>query len=130
MVCRWWIKSTDLSKRMGLGSVCTMPGTNIREKMRSQTTPELSSNMPLILLFELITGALIEFYLQKLNILSRKSAAWSRDSNDDFLEFGDSMYSDASQGQKTVSAANTVTYGRNRVKITNPKVSENSKICI
>lgn len=51
----------------------------------------------------------------------RKSAAWSRDSNSDFLEFGDSMYSDASQGQKTVSAANMVTYGRNRAKITNPK---------
>ena len=60
--------------------------------------------------------------------MSRKSAAWSRDSNDDFLEFGDSMYSDASQVQKTVSAANTVTYGRNRAKITNIKVSENSKI--
>jgi len=63
----------------------------------------------------------------------RKSAAWIRrdgDDDDDFLEFGDSMYSDASSVQKTVSAANTVTYGRNRAKITNPKDyrNEHSKV--
>jgi len=48
----------------------------------------------------------------------RKSAAWSRKDHEeeDFLEFGGSMYSDA---VKTVPAANTVNYGRNRAKITN-----------
>ena len=36
------------------------------------------------------------------------------------MEFGGSMYSDA---VKTVPAANTVNYGRNRAKITNLQVT-------
>merc|ERR1719431_796243 len=48
----------------------------------------------------------------------RKSAAWSRKDREeeDFLEFGGSMYSDA---VKPAQPANTVNYGRNRAKITN-----------
>jgi len=48
----------------------------------------------------------------------RKSAAWSRKDHEeeDFLEFGGSMYSDP---VKPAQPANTVNYGRNRAKITN-----------
>ena len=46
------------------------------------------------------------------------------DGEDDFMDFGDSMYSDSSAAKS--SAANTlnsVSYTRNRAKITNPKVN-------
>lgn len=59
----------------------------------------------------------------------RKSAAWTRnDDYDDFLQFGDSMYSDTVSKQKKTSAAtsNTVNYGRNRAKITNSKDYRNA----
>merc|ERR1712227_480113 len=57
----------------------------------------------------------------------RKSAAWSggngnsindQDDEDQFLKFGDSMYSD-SGARSRASAQNSVSYTRNRAKITN-----------
>jgi len=56
----------------------------------------------------------------------RKSAAWSGGSDDDkddeFLDFGDSMYSDsnaASSSSSNSRPVNSVSYTRNRAKITN-----------
>ena len=62
----------------------------------------------------------------------RKSAAWSGGDGDDedlfeddrFLDFGDSMYSDsAAAAGKKATVVNSVSYTRNRAKITNPKVN-------
>ena len=53
----------------------------------------------------------------------RKSAAWSGrdgDDGDDFLTLGDSMYSDSAV--KSSNVLNSVSFTRNRAKITNPKV--------
>ena len=59
---------------------------------------------------------------------SRKSAAWSGgndgdDEDDQFLTFGDSMYSDSASSRANVQ--NSVSYTRNRAKITNIQVSDN-----
>merc|ERR1719369_42754 len=52
----------------------------------------------------------------------RKSAAWSSTGDGDFLEFGESAYSDAKPNKiKANSALNSINYNRNRAKITNPK---------
>ena len=71
----------------------------------------------------------------------RKSAAWSGGDGDDedlfeddrFLDFGDSMYSDsAAAAGKKATVVNSVSYTRNRAKITNPKVNihNGSSVCI
>ena len=66
--------------------------------------------------------------------LLRKSAAWSsspgdyRDEDDDeevedsFKKFGGSLYKDDTKTIKTNSDSNSINVGRNRAKITNPKV--------
>ena len=66
--------------------------------------------------------------------LLRKSAAWSsspgdyRDEEDDdevedsFKKFGGSLYKDDTKTIKTNSDSNSINVGRNRAKITNPKV--------
>ena len=57
----------------------------------------------------------------------RKSAAWSGGSDDDvgdeddFLDFGDSMYSDSNAATNS-RPVNSVSYTRNRAKITNVQV--------
>ena len=82
--------------------------------------------MQQMLLLELIIGKFVRrvtIIHTIILIFPRKSAAWSNSVDDDFLEFGDSMYSDKSYLQKKVNpSANTVNYGRNRAKITNLKV--------
>merc|ERR1711971_797707 len=54
----------------------------------------------------------------------RKSAAWSErdgdDREDDFVTLGDSMYSDSAV--KSSNVLNSVSFTRNRAKITNPKI--------
>ena len=61
-----------------------------------------------------------------MKTMFRKSAAWSGgpadDDGDDFLEFGDSMYSDSSANKQSVQRSNSVGYTRNRAKITNHQV--------
>ena len=105
-----------------------MPGINTEEKTRSRMIQELLFNIQLMLPSDLITGWEI-FYNHPVYIKTtfRKSAAWSggngnsindQDDEDQFLKFGDSMYSD-SGARSRASAQNSVSYTRNRAKITN-----------
>ena len=83
--------------------------------------------MPQMLPSDLITGKCFAYLTSTKKGIDltqqtfRKSAAWSgSDMDDDFMTFGDSMYSDSAS--QTSNVLNSVSFTRNRAKITNPKV--------
>ena len=119
-----------VSRRTELDSVCIMLGINTEERTRLRMTQELLSAIPPMLQFVLITGLDRKYVLYSTDDLTfRKSASWvggsDDDDDDDFFDFGNSMYSDSADSRaKTI---NSISFTRNRAKITNAQVKRNRK---
>lgn len=109
----------------GQDSGCITPGVSIAGRTRSGTTPGWWSGIPQTPPSGPITGRRASRLGEQT---FRKSAAWvNAVDDDDFLDFGDSMYNDPAPKRITIlrgnSAFNSINHGGNRAKVTNMEVS-------